>query len=75
MIAVICSDEAGYRDAGAELAAALTEAGAQQVYVVGQPPDEAGSAPTDGVKGFLYEGCDVLAVLKAMHRVMGISER
>lgn len=75
MIAVICSDEAGYREAGAELAAALTDAGAQQAYVVGRPPGKAESAPTDAVKGFLYEGCDVLAVLKAMHRVMGISER
>jgi methylmalonyl-CoA mutase len=74
-IAVLCSDEAGYRGAGAGLASALTEAGAQLVYMVGRPPGDAGSAAADGVKGFLYEGCDVLAILKAMHRVMGISER
>lgn len=74
-IAVICSDEAGYRDAGTGLALALTEAGALEVYVVGRRPGEAGSDAFGGVKGFLYEGCDVLAVLKAMQRVMGISER
>jgi hypothetical protein len=57
---------------GADLAAALAKAGAREVYAVGRPPAEVGA---DGVKGFLYEGCDVVTLLRGILQGMGILGR
>jgi methylmalonyl-CoA mutase len=73
-VAVICSDEAGYHAVGPGLAAALADAGAREVYVVGRPAGKDGPFGPAGVKGFLYEGCDVLAQLNGMLQGMGISK-
>ena len=71
-VAVICSDKAGYRAMGADLAAALAQAGAREVYVAGRPPAGSGSG---GVKGFLYEGCDVVTLLRGILQGMEILGR
>jgi methylmalonyl-CoA mutase len=68
-IAVICSDKAGYREIGADLAGALAKAGARKIYVAGRPPEDDSAV---GVKGFLYEGCDVVTMLRDMLQAMGI---
>ena len=74
-VAVICSDDLGYGELGTDLAAALAAAGARDIYVVGRPAGADGPFGSAGVKGFLYEGCDVLAQLKDMLRGMGISTK
>ncbi len=76
-VAVLCSDDAGYRELGADLAAALTAAGAREIYVAGRPSGRDGpfGSASAGVKGFLYDGCDVLAQLKDMMQGMGIAKK
>jgi hypothetical protein len=66
---VVCSDIAGYRDKGADVALALRRAGAREVYLVGEPatPDQLPEAT-----GYLRDGGDVLQVLRAILRTMGI---
>ena len=71
-VAVICSDEAGYREIGADLAVALAKGGAREVYVAAAPAGKDGPFGAAHVKGFLYEGCDVLAQLNGMLQGMGI---
>ena len=71
-IAVICSDAAGLRDLGSAVAKGLVAAGAQEIFVVGQPEADSPIAGISAVKGFLYEGCDVLAVLRGLLERMGI---
>jgi methylmalonyl-CoA mutase len=71
-IAVICSDAAGLAEFGSAAAAALAWAGAREIDAVGRP---AAAAPVAGVKEFLYEGCDVLAVLRGLMERMGVLDR
>jgi methylmalonyl-CoA mutase len=68
-VAVVCSDIAGYRDKGADVALALRRAGAREVYLVGEPatPDQLPEAT-----GYLRDGGDVLQVLRAILRTMEI---
>lgn len=71
-IAVICSDATGLKDHGSAVAEALARAGAREVFAVGRP---VGDAPIAGVKEFLYEGCDVLTVLRGLMERMGVLDR
>ena len=71
-VAVICSDAAGLKEHGPAVALALADAGADEIFVVGRP-DEAGA--TAGVKEYLYEGCDVLTVLRGLMKRMGVLDR
>lgn len=72
-VAVICSDDRGYRERGADVADALAAAGARKVYVAG-PPAGGDGRPWSVVKGYIYDGCDVLTVLQDILRAMGISK-
>lgn len=69
-VAVICSDKAGLDGIGAGIAKALGKTGAREVYVVGQPAEL--KLEAESVNGFLYEGCDVLAILQGILERMGI---
>jgi len=71
-IAVICSDAPGLKEHGTAVAEALSGAGARELFIVGRP---GGEAPVAGVKGFLYEGCDVLTVLRGLMERMGVLDR
>ena len=68
---MICSDEAGYRERGAEIAAALADTGARKIYLVGVPAT-GGDAPGSNVTGYLHDGCDAVAELREILRAMEI---
>jgi len=74
-IAVVCSDRPGLRDFGGDVAESLAGAGAQEVFVVGEPEGDGGTLRAAAVKGFLYEGCDVLAVLRGMLERSGVLQK
>jgi len=69
-LAVICSDKAGLDEFGAEMAKALADSGAREVFVAGRPAD--GEPPIDAVDGYIFEGCDVEGVLQGILERMGI---
>lgn len=72
-VAVICSDKAGLAEFGADVARALAKAGAREVFVVGRPAE--GEPPVGAVDGFMYDGCDVEAVLRGILERMGILQQ
>lgn len=72
-VAVICSDDRGYREHGAEVAGMLAAAEARAVYMAG-PPAGIDGRPAPVVKGYMYDGCDVLTVLQDILQAMGISK-
>ncbi|MBB3678201.1 methylmalonyl-CoA mutase family protein [Modestobacter versicolor] len=57
-VACICGTDRDYADSAASLAAELRAAGATAVWLAGPP-----SLEVDGVDGYVYAGCDALAVL------------
>ncbi|WP_369139682.1 methylmalonyl-CoA mutase subunit beta [Modestobacter versicolor] len=65
-VACICGTDADYA-AAADLAAELRSAGATQVWLAGPP-----SLGVDGVDGYVYAGCDALAVLRSALEQLGV---
>jgi methylmalonyl-CoA mutase len=60
--AVLCSEAAVFEEVASELAAALSSAGAKKTFGVGRP--EGGLASVEKtIDGFVFDGCDVLAML------------
>lgn len=72
-VAVICSDKAGLAEFGADVAKALSKSGGREVFVVGRPVDA--EPPMDAVDGYMYDGCDVEAVLRGILERMGILQQ
>jgi methylmalonyl-CoA mutase len=66
-VACICGTDADYAAGAADLAAALRSAGAGQVWLAGPP-----SLAVDGVDGYVYVGCDALAVLRSVLDQLGV---
>jgi len=69
----LCSSDALYQTLAEEVARTFTEAGAAAVYLAGRPTAREAAHRAAGVTAFLYEGCDVLAELRAMHDRLGLS--
>lgn len=68
-LACLCSSDALYEGRAVSAAEALAEAGAGTIYVAGRPSGElAGVLAAAGVHGYLYAGCDLLALLNAALR-------
>ncbi|WP_369195168.1 methylmalonyl-CoA mutase family protein [Streptomyces djakartensis] len=65
--AVLCSSDALYEEQAAARAAELKEAGASHVFLAGRP----GEYP--GVDGYVFAGCDAVAVLSATLDRMGVA--
>ncbi|TFV87809.1 methylmalonyl-CoA mutase subunit beta [Blastococcus sp. CT_GayMR16] len=70
-VACICGTDRDYgtKDGpspAAELAAALKDAGATQVWLAGKP-----DLAVDGVDGYVFAGCDALAALRSAHDELG----
>jgi methylmalonyl-CoA mutase len=65
-VACICGTDRDYAASAAELAAQLRSAGATQVWLAGPP-----SLGVDGVDGYVYSGCDALAVLRSVLEELG----
>ncbi len=64
--AVICSSDRVYEARAAEVARALSAAGASPLYLAGKPND---AYPVDA---FIHIGVDVLATLGDLHRALGV---
>ena len=57
-VACLCGSDRSYAEVGSGAALTLAGGGARQVWLAGKPGDH------DGVTGYLYSGCDVVAVLE-----------
>lgn len=72
----ICSSDAVYAERAVETAEALAAAGAGTIYLAGRPADLEAPLKAAGVHGFLYAGCDLLALLDdALRRGLRASPR
>jgi methylmalonyl-CoA mutase len=71
-IACIASSDRVYGEHAAAAAAALKQAGAQRVWLAGQPGERAESDAAAGIDGYVFTGCDALAVLRQAHAEAGI---
>jgi methylmalonyl-CoA mutase len=66
-VACICGTDKDYASSATDLAEELREAGATSVWLAGRP-----TLGVDGVDGYLYAGCDALAVLRTVHEHLGV---
>jgi len=72
-IACICSSDDIYGTRAVAAAEALRAAGAKHIYLAGRPK-EPGPLQAAGIGSFIFVGCDVLAILRAAHDMMGIGK-
>jgi len=70
-LACICSSDDLYAEQAAAVAAALKAAGAQRVYLAGNPGDRRDQLTAAGVDEFAHVGVDVLAALRTAHEALG----
>jgi methylmalonyl-CoA mutase len=70
-LAVVCSSDKVYGEHGTAAARALKDAGAEVVYLAGNPGDRRAEYLEAGVDDFIHMGCDVLAVLRGAHERLG----
>jgi methylmalonyl-CoA mutase len=66
-VACICGTDKDYAADAASLATDLKAAGATQVWLAGKP-----DLGIDGVDGYVFAGCDALAVLRTVHEQLGV---
>jgi methylmalonyl-CoA mutase len=71
-IACLCGPDAVYAEIGEASAGALKSAGARMVYVAGRPKAGEAALKAAGVDEFIFAGCDMPAVLGALHLALGI---
>ncbi len=64
-IACLCSSDAVYADLAESTAAALKAAGAERVYLAGNPGDARGAYEAAGVDEFVHVGVDVVGSLSS----------
>ena len=69
-VACLCSADAVYAELGEATAQLLKTAGARHVLLAGRPKDDA-ALKAAGVDTFVFAGCDAIAVLTALHKVLG----
>ncbi|GAA2964259.1 methylmalonyl-CoA mutase family protein [Actinokineospora diospyrosa] len=67
-VAVICGSEKSYAELAAPVAQALKAAGAVRVLLAGKESEQHRQS---GVDGFVFTGCDALAVLRDTLRTLG----
>jgi methylmalonyl-CoA mutase len=72
-LACICSSDAVYEERATAVAAALKAAGAEIVYLAGNPGDRRAAEEAAGVDEFVHVGVDVLAVLERAHAALGLA--
>ena len=70
--AIICATDDLYSAHAEILAKDLKKAGAAVVYLAGRAGDQEQALRTAGVDGFVYMGCDVLAILNDTHQCLGV---
>ncbi|MFH8793251.1 methylmalonyl-CoA mutase family protein [Streptomyces sp. NPDC017941] len=69
-VACVCSSDALYTAEGAAVAAALTAAGAERVFLAGRPGTD---AALDAAVTHVFAGCDAVAVLSSTLDLMGVA--
>lgn len=62
--ACLCGSDAAYAAEGTDAAMALAASGAKAVWLAGRPGELEVGLRAAGVGGFIFAGCDMLAVLK-----------
>ncbi|WP_216214076.1 methylmalonyl-CoA mutase family protein [Amycolatopsis aidingensis] len=67
-VACLCGSDSGYAEQAAEVATALTEAGAEAVLLAGRPADH------PGVTGYVYTGCPALEILTGLLDTLGVAQ-
>jgi len=73
-LACLCSSDKVYETEAADVAKALTAAGAV-VHLAGRPGEHEKAWSEAGMKAFIFLGCDVLATLKAAHDILGVEKQ
>jgi methylmalonyl-CoA mutase len=63
----LCSSDKVYAGKALETAKALAEAGAKYIYLAGKPGADRATLEGAGVRTFLHQGCDTLAILNAAY--------
>jgi methylmalonyl-CoA mutase len=71
-LACLCSSDKVYEREGVDVAKALSEAGAARIYLAGRPQEQEAALKAAGVEGFVYAGCDALALLRESHAKLGL---
>jgi methylmalonyl-CoA mutase len=66
-LACLCSADKVYEREGADVAKALSEAGAARVYLAGKPGANRVALGKAGIGTFLHQGCDTLEILTAAY--------
>ena len=70
-VACLCSSDTIYAERAESEAAALKAAGAQHIWLAGQPGERLNRYQSAGIDGYLFAGCDALSVLRATLDVLG----
>jgi methylmalonyl-CoA mutase len=65
-LACLCSSDKVYATEAVSLAKALADGGAKHIYLAGKPKKHA-AFETAGIRTFLHQGCDTLAILNAAY--------
>jgi methylmalonyl-CoA mutase len=66
-IACLCSSDKVYAREAVEAAKALAAAGAKHIYLAGKPGADRAALEDAGIRTFLHQGCDTLAILNAAY--------
>jgi methylmalonyl-CoA mutase len=72
-VACICSSDDIYAARAVAAAQSLKAAGAAAIYLAGRPKEQ-DTLKAAGIGSFIFAGCDVLAILRAAHDMMGIGK-
>jgi methylmalonyl-CoA mutase len=72
-LACLCAADAVYAGEAADTAKALGGAGAKHIYLAGRPGEHEGAFRAGGIDTFIHAGCDMLAVLRAAHAMLGLT--
>jgi methylmalonyl-CoA mutase len=70
-LACLVSSDDVYAAQAVEAAAALKAAGARHLYLAGRPGEQEAAFAAAGIDGYLYAGCDLLALLGGAHARLG----
>ena len=66
-LACLCSSDTVYASKALETAKALAAAGAKHIYLAGKPGADRPTLEGAGVRTFLHQGCDTLAILNVAY--------
>ncbi len=72
-IAILCSADGIYESMVASVAPALKAAGCSYLFLAGAPGDKKDAFVAAGVDDFIFLGCDVLATLRRVHDLLGVT--